>query len=64
MQFESFEQALLVCMQASDNSEEQKAAMTFCLEHAPADLRSMLEKRLKAAEEHQQSCGCGCGSHD
>ena len=64
MEFASFEQALQVCMQADDGSEEQKEAMVYCLEHAPSDLRSMLEKRLKITEAKQQGCGCGCDSHD
>ena len=64
MEFASFEQALQFCMQAADGSDEQKKAMVFCLEHAPADLRAMLEKRLKITDDHQYGCGCGCGNHD
>ena len=64
MEFESFEQALQVCMQAADGSDEQKEAMVFCLEHAPADLRTMLEKRLKITTDHQHAGDCGCGGQD
>ena len=64
MEFESFEQALQVCMQAADGSDEQKKAMAFCLEHAPADLRAMLEKRLKIIGDHQHGADCGCGGQD
>ena len=64
MEFSSFEQALQVCMQAEDGSEEQKIALVFCLEHAPADLRVMLEKRLNITGEHQHGTGSGCGGHD
>jgi hypothetical protein len=64
MEFESFEQALQVCMQAADGSDEQKKAMVFCLEHAPADLRAMLEKRLKITGDHQHGDGCECGGQE
>ncbi len=66
MEFNSFEQALQVCMQADDGSDEQKQAMVFCLEHAPVDLRVMLEKRLKITEKQKfgGDCGCGSGSQD
>ena len=64
MEFSSFEEALQVCMQAADGSDEQKEAMVFCLEHAPADLRAMLEKRLKITDDHQHGSGCGCGGQD
>lgn len=64
MEFNSFEQALQICMQAADGSDEQKEAMVFCLEHAPVDLRVMLEKRLKITGDHQHGCGCGCDGLD
>ena len=51
-------------MQAADGSDEQKEAMVFCLEHAPVDLRVMLEKRLKITGDHQHGCGCGCDGLD
>ena len=64
VEFSSFEEALQVCMQAVDGSEEQKKAMVFCLEHAPVDLRAMLEERLKITAAHQHGINCGCGDHD
>ena len=64
MEYESFEQSLKVCMKADDRSDEQKKAMVFCLEHAPADLRTMLEKRLKITGDHQHGAGCGCAGQD
>lgn len=46
-------------MQADDGSDEQKNALIFCLEHAPVDLRAMLEKRLKITEKQQAGSDCG-----
>ena len=62
MEFNSFEHALQVCMQSDDDSDEQKKAMVFCLEHAPVDLRAMLEKRLKISDKPEPGADCGCGS--
>jgi hypothetical protein len=59
MDFESFEQALHLCMVLEDGSPEQKEAMIYCLQHAPVDLRDMLEKRFFPAGENEgHSCGC------
>lgn len=60
MKFESFEQALKVCLTAKQGSEEQNTALVYCMENAPADLKRMLEERF--LRFHQQDCGCGC--HD
>ena len=59
MEFESFEQALEVCMNAEDGSPAQEAALGYCLQTAPPDLRAMLEKRLHDAG-HEDGCSCGC----
>ena len=66
MEFDSFEKALHVCMTAEPGSEEQDAALVYCLEHAPADLKDKIKEGLvnfhKAKmTQHGGSCGCGCG---
>ena len=59
MEFESFEQALHLCMVLEDGSPEQKEAMVYCLKHAPVDLRAMLEKRLGLVNDNGgHSCDC------
>lgn len=61
MEFESFEQALHLCMTLEDGGPDQKEAMIYCLKHAPVDLRAMLEKRLLAVARHEDhNCDCGC----
>ncbi|MEW6594642.1 MAG: hypothetical protein AB1413_07215 [Thermodesulfobacteriota bacterium] len=62
MEFTSFEEALKVCMTAAPESEEQDAALEYCLHHAPPDLKEKLRAAFvrSAAEKHD---GCGCG-HD
>lgn len=63
MKFESFEHALQVCMTTEEGSPEQLEAMNYCLKHAPADLRAMLEKRLSSDPDdsgHGGGCNCGC----
>ncbi len=63
MEFESFEQALHFCMTAEDGSPDQKEAMIYCLQHAPVDLRAMLEKRLGLANDND-GLESGCGGKD
>lgn len=58
MKFESFEQALKICLTAEENSPEQVKAMIFCLENAPPELQEILAKRFRPG--HEQGCGCGC----
>ena len=60
MEFESFEHALEVCMTAEDGSPEQDAALLYCLEKAPPELREKLEELHEKKHGH----GCGCGGHD
>lgn len=63
MEFTSFEEALHICMTATEGSPEQEAALAHCLKTAPPDLRLMLAKRLGAHgghEHHDHACGCGC----
>jgi len=60
MKFESFEQALKVCLTAEEGSEEQNTALVYCMENAPTELKQMLEERF--LQFHRKDCGCGC--HD
>ncbi len=66
MEFDSFEQALHICMTAEPESEEQDAALAYCLEHAPEELKEKIKEGLalfhRDQEENHQS-GCGCGRH-
>ena len=63
MEFNSFEQALTVCLEAEDGSELQEAAMFYCIDNAPAHLKEQIKAQFLAAKKTQSSCGCGCG-HD
>jgi len=69
MDFQSFEEALTVCINAEEESEEQEAALIYCLEHAPAGLKEKIKEQFLAAKAAKgNSCGhghhnCGCG-HD
>ena len=58
MEFETFEQALEVCMNAEEQSPEQIAAMLYCIENAPSELQAMFQERFK--DLHGNDCGCGC----
>ncbi|MFZ5774601.1 MAG: hypothetical protein ACOY3Z_03850 [Thermodesulfobacteriota bacterium] len=66
MEFDSFEQALHICMNAEADSELQDAALAYCLVHAPPELRARLEESLAAFHRHTKDsghgsgCGCGC----
>ncbi len=60
MEFESFEQALEICLNAEERSPEQVAAMLYCLENAPPELQTMFQERFK--DLHGHDCGCG-GKH-
>ncbi|OGQ96975.1 MAG: hypothetical protein A2521_11615 [Deltaproteobacteria bacterium RIFOXYD12_FULL_57_12] len=61
MEFKSFEEALEVCMNAADNSPQQVAAMIYCLENAPPELRELL---LSLNKNHAPGCGCGGHGHE
>ena len=63
MEFESFEQALTVCIEAEDGSEQQAAAMFYCIDNAPPHLKEEIKEQFLAAKNAKSSCGCGCG-HD
>jgi hypothetical protein len=63
MDFTSFEQALSICMTADDNSEEQIAAMLYCLKNAPPELMEMLQEQFGEGDENHH-CGCGCEADD
>lgn len=61
MEFDSFEQALHICITATPGSDEQEAALVYCLENAPPELKSKIANSL--ANFHQKKnggCGCGC----
>jgi hypothetical protein len=58
MEFESFEQALETCLNAEERSPEQVAAMVYCLENAPPELKAMFQERFKDPHGHDCSCGC------
>lgn len=59
MQFDSFEQALEICMKAEDGSAEQEAALVYCLQHAPDELKELIRKHHQ--QGHGAGGGCGCG---
>lgn len=64
MDFTSFEQALHVCMNAEPGSDEQEAALIYCLENAPPALKDKIAHALAGFHQGKNS-GCGCGhSHD
>lgn len=64
MEYPSFAKALEACLNAEEGSEEQEAALVYCLEHAPPELKEMLGERMAAAREKKAAehgdCGCGC----
>jgi hypothetical protein len=62
MEFDSFEQALHICMTASPGSDEQEAALIYCLDNAPPELKDKITEGL-ASFHKPQGCGCGC-NHD
>lgn len=69
MEFASFDQALAVCINAEDGTDEQEEAMHYCIEHAPPELREEIKRQFLAAKEARalgacshdhHSCSCGC----
>ncbi|MBU0483236.1 MAG: hypothetical protein KKB30_01815 [Proteobacteria bacterium] len=58
MEFNSFDQALKICMTSEEESPEQNAALKYCIENAPPNLRKILTERFQQA--HENNCGCGC----
>jgi hypothetical protein len=70
MTFQSFEQALEICLIAENGSREQDEALAYCMEHAPDDLKEMLQARFvdfhvggkkHAPGQHGADCGCSRG---
>lgn len=66
MDFASFDEALHICMTAEPDSSLQDAALAYCLENAPPELKARLKEsflRSQGSEEHSHDgeCGCGCG---
>ena len=57
MEFESFEQALEICLNGEEYSPEHVAALRYCLENAPPELQAMFQERIN---RHEHDCGCGC----
>jgi hypothetical protein len=63
MEFASFEEALKICLESEDGSEEQDSALFYCIEHAPPKLKEMLRNEFKAhleRKKHAEGCTCGC----
>lgn len=69
MTFQSFEEALKICLTAENGSPEQDEALVYCMEHAPGDLKAMLQDKFmefhtgKHDHDHDHGEGCGCGAH-
>lgn len=66
MEFESFEQALHICMTATPGSDAQEAALIYCLENAPPELKDKIADGLAIFHKGStpvSGCGCGC-NHD
>lgn len=59
MEFESFEQALTICLEAEEGSELQEAAMYYCVENAPPAIKEQIKEQFLAAKKAKSSCGCG-----
>jgi hypothetical protein len=69
MNFDSFEQALHICMTATPGSDEHEGALIYCLENAPPELKDQIADALakfhKKQPDHDHGCGCGCNhGHD
>ncbi len=63
MEFDSFEKALHACVTAVSGSDEQEAALIYCLENAPPGLKDKIAEALAKfhqGEDHGHGCGCGC----
>jgi len=64
MTFNSFEQALHVCMTAEEGSPEQDEAILYCLEFAPDEIKEQLRGIIRHdLPVHSHDCDCGC-KHD
>ena len=71
MTFQSFEEALKICLTAENGTKEQDEALLYCMEHAPDDLKEMLRKRFEefhlgngsCEHHHEHGDGCACGGH-
>jgi hypothetical protein len=66
MHFDSFEHALHICMTAEPDSDEQEAALVYCLENAPPEIKEKIAVGLANVHKepgHGGGCGCGC-NHD
>ena len=71
MEFTSFDEALVCCLNAAEGSPEQAEALAHCLKTAPPDLRLMLANRLGLLDKeahggsgHIRGCGCGCNADE
>lgn len=62
MNFDSFEQALHICMTAAPGSDEQEAALIHCLDNAPPELKDKIAAAL--ANFHKQQGSGGKSNHD
>lgn len=61
MEFASFEQALAVCINTEDGSNEQEEAMSYCIEHAPPEVKEEIKRQFAATKEARALGGC---NHD
>jgi hypothetical protein len=68
MPFQSFEEALKICLTAENGSPAQDEALVYCMEHAPEDLKEMLKDRFVEfhagtthEHAHEQGRNCRCG---
>jgi hypothetical protein len=64
MHFDSFAQALQACLTAAPESDEQEAALIYCLENAPPELKEKIAQSLagfhgaRQGGHHEDGCGC------
>jgi hypothetical protein len=79
MSFQSFAEALKICLGSESGSREQDEALVYCMEHAPDDLKEILKARFvefhtggahgqagveKTPDRHQESASaCNCSGH-
>ena len=59
MEYESFEKALEICMQAEEGSEAQLEALFYCLDNAPPELKEMLQEQHRRHQHQGGDCSCG-----
>lgn len=63
MTFTTFEEALEACLSSPDGSPEQDAALLYCMENAPADLKKKIGQEFLHFKKQSHGKNCGCGDH-